>query len=102
MSIRHMKLSGPADSSPACVQHYAANDQKLKRYVPIIRDSLVYPVILDAQRRVLSLPPVINGAHSAVRARAKAALNMACLADLQDVLAGQRCAFQSPLRLSQC
>lgn len=48
------------------LQHYAANDQKLKRYVPIIQSSIVYPVILDANRTVLSLPPIINGAHSAI------------------------------------
>ena len=51
-----------------CVQHYAENDLKLRRFVPIIQRSLVYPVILDARRTVLSLPPIINGAHSAVRA----------------------------------
>ena len=49
------------------MQHYAANDQKLRRFVPIIQDSLVYPVVLDSQRTVLSLPPIINSAHSAVR-----------------------------------
>ena len=38
------------------VEHYLANDQKLKRFVPIIHSSLVYPVILDANRTVLSLP----------------------------------------------
>lgn len=48
-------------------QHYLENDQKLKKFVPIIADSLVYPVIYDAKRTVLSLPPIINGAHSAVR-----------------------------------
>lgn len=48
------------------LEFYAANDQKLKRFVPIIKDSVVYPVILDANRTVLSLPPVINGAHSAI------------------------------------
>jgi phenylalanyl-tRNA synthetase beta chain len=46
--------------------HYAANDQKLKRFVPIIQGSVVYPVILDSNRTVLSLPPVINGARSAI------------------------------------
>ena len=49
------------------MQHYEANDQKLKKFVPIIKGSLVYPVVLDAKRTVLSLPPIINGAHSAVR-----------------------------------
>jgi len=33
----------------------------LKPYVPIIKDSPVYPVILDANEEVLSLPPIING-----------------------------------------
>ena len=44
----------------------AAQDQKLKAFVPLIGDSLVYPVIYDAQRTVLSLPPIINGAQSAI------------------------------------
>ncbi|PSC73331.1 putative phenylalanine-tRNA ligase beta subunit [Micractinium conductrix] len=48
------------------MQHYQANDMKLKKFVPIIQNSLVYPVIYDADRRVLSLPPIINGAHSAI------------------------------------
>ncbi|KAL4440220.1 hypothetical protein ABPG75_003221 [Micractinium tetrahymenae] len=48
------------------LQHYLANDQKLKKFVPIIQSSLVYPVICDADRRVLSLPPIINGQHSAI------------------------------------
>jgi phenylalanyl-tRNA synthetase beta chain len=41
-------------------------DQKLKAYLPIIESSLVYPVLFDARRTVLSLPPIINGAHSAI------------------------------------
>ena len=48
------------------LQYYAENDKKLGKYVPIIQDSLVYPVIYDAHRTVLSLPPIINGAHSAI------------------------------------
>lgn len=48
------------------MEHYLANDQKLKRYVPLIKDSLVYPAIFDARRTLLSLPPIINGAHSAI------------------------------------
>ena len=38
----------------------------LKPYVPIIKDSPLYPVIVDAQDRVLSLPPIINGTHSKI------------------------------------
>ena len=48
------------------LQHYTQHDLRLRRFVPIIQDSHVYPVVLDAQRRVLSLPPIINGSHSAV------------------------------------
>jgi phenylalanyl-tRNA synthetase beta chain len=48
------------------LQHYLASDQKLKRFVPLIKDSLVYPAIYDADRTLLSLPPIINGAATAV------------------------------------
>lgn len=48
------------------MEHYLANDQKLKRFVPLIKDSLVYPAIYDADRTLLSLPPIINGAATAV------------------------------------
>ena len=47
-------------------QHYEAHDLKLRRFVPIIRDSVVYPVILDSRRTVCSLPPIINAAMPAV------------------------------------
>jgi phenylalanyl-tRNA synthetase beta chain len=39
----------------------------LAKFLPIIRDSPVYPVIYDAKRRVLSLPPIINGDHSKIK-----------------------------------
>ena len=48
------------------LQHYLDHDQKLKKFVPIIHSSIVYPVVLDSDGTVCSLPPVINGLHSAV------------------------------------
>ena len=51
---------------PCILQYYLDKDPKLKKFVPIIHDSVVYPVILDANRTVCSMPPIINGAHSAV------------------------------------
>ena len=39
-------------------------DLKLREYLPIIRNSPNYPVILDSNGVVLSLPPIINGDHS--------------------------------------
>jgi phenylalanyl-tRNA synthetase beta subunit len=53
--------------SDELMQHYLDNDRtNLGKFVPIIKDSIVYPVIYDANRTVLSLPPIINGAHSAI------------------------------------
>jgi phenylalanyl-tRNA synthetase beta chain len=39
-------------------------DHKLKEYLPIIRDSPLYPLVLDGKNRVCSLPPIINSDHS--------------------------------------
>ncbi|KAI4250992.1 MAG: hypothetical protein L6R42_008539 [Xanthoria sp. 1 TBL-2021] len=41
-------------------------DRHLSRYLPIIRDSPVYPVIFDSKRTVCSMPPIINGNHSKI------------------------------------
>lgn len=40
--------------------------KQLKAYLPLIRDSPVYPVIYDSKRVVCSLPPIINGEHSKI------------------------------------
>ena len=45
--------------------------QQLKTYLPIIRDSPIYPVIYDSNRVVLSLPPIINGEHSKIKLETK-------------------------------
>merc|ERR1740120_250281 len=44
---------------------------QLKAYLPLIRDSPVYPVIYDSNRTVLSLPPIINGEHSKITLETK-------------------------------
>ncbi|RKF83893.1 Phenylalanine--tRNA ligase beta subunit [Golovinomyces cichoracearum] len=41
-------------------------DKHLAKYLPIIQDSPVYPVIYDSNRIVCSLPPIINGDHSKI------------------------------------
>jgi phenylalanyl-tRNA synthetase beta chain len=43
----------------------------LKPYVPIIKNSDVYPVIYDSNGVVLSLPPIINGDHSKITLQTK-------------------------------
>lgn len=41
-------------------------DRHLKPYLPIIRESPVYPIIYDSTRQVLSMPPVINSEHTKI------------------------------------
>lgn len=47
------------------------SDRHLVRYLPIIRDSPVYPVVLDSTKTVCSLPPVINSDHSKITLETK-------------------------------
>ncbi|EMD40689.1 hypothetical protein CERSUDRAFT_111264 [Gelatoporia subvermispora B] len=42
------------------------SEKHLARYLPIIRDSPVYPIIYDQNDRVLSMPPIINSEHSKI------------------------------------
>lgn len=53
------------------LMEFYTNHAQLKQYLPIIRDSPVYPVIYDANGVVLSLPPVINGDHSKISLKTK-------------------------------
>ncbi|KEF57901.1 phenylalanyl-tRNA synthetase, beta subunit [Exophiala aquamarina CBS 119918] len=46
-------------------------DKHLGRYLPIIRDSPVYPVIYDSNHDVCSLPPIINGDQSKITVNTK-------------------------------
>ena len=48
---------------------YVTADPSVKHirpYVDIIADKPVYPLILDANDTVLSMPPIINGEHSKI------------------------------------
>ncbi|TFK75783.1 phenylalanyl-tRNA synthetase [Pluteus cervinus] len=42
------------------------SEKHLARYLHIIKDSPVYPILYDAQDRVLSMPPIINSDHSKI------------------------------------
>nr|XP_023880937.1 phenylalanine--tRNA ligase beta subunit, cytoplasmic-like [Quercus suber] len=44
---------------------------KLEKFLRIIENSPVFPVLYDSTRTVLSLPPIINGAHSAIKLETK-------------------------------
>jgi len=53
------------------LMEFYKSDLKLRKFLPIISGSPVFPVIYDANRTVLSLPPIINGAHSAITLETK-------------------------------
>jgi phenylalanyl-tRNA synthetase beta chain len=41
-------------------------DKHLRPYLAYIKDSPVYPVVLDSNGTVCSLPPIINSEHSKI------------------------------------
>lgn len=53
------------------LMEYYETDRRLSKFLPIIKSSPVYPVIYDSDRRVLSLPPIINGDHSKIKLTTK-------------------------------
>lgn len=60
--------TGESFTGADLLHHYETDVacKHLKPYVPIIKDSPVYPVVLDANETVLSLPPIINGSISKI------------------------------------
>ncbi|CAK9234557.1 unnamed protein product [Sphagnum troendelagicum] len=64
--INFVPLKQRKEFNAAELMEFYKSDMKLKKFLSIIESSLVYPVLYDSKRRVLSLPPIINGAHSAI------------------------------------
>jgi len=48
------------------MMEFYEKDRNLSKYLHIIRDSPVYPIIYDKNRTVLSMPPIINSNHSKI------------------------------------
>ncbi|QRV72477.1 phenylalanyl-tRNA synthetase beta chain [Ceratobasidium sp. AG-Ba] len=46
-------------------------EKHLSKFLHIIQDSPVYPIIYDQDRRVLSMPPIINSEHSKITLNTK-------------------------------
>ena len=46
-------------------------DLKLRQYLSILKDSPMFPVVLDCQNTVCSLPPLINSEHSKISLKTK-------------------------------
>lgn len=53
------------------IKFFLKNDLYLRTYLPIIKDSPVFPVVLDSSNSVLSLPPIINSEYSKMSAETK-------------------------------
>ncbi|KAI5966877.1 FRS1 [Candida pseudojiufengensis] len=53
------------------LMEFYEKDKNLGKYLHIIKDSPVYPVMLDANRTVASLPPIINSDHSKITLNTK-------------------------------
>ncbi|KAH7144059.1 hypothetical protein EDB81DRAFT_516751 [Dactylonectria macrodidyma] len=64
--IKFAPLNQTKEMNAEELMTFYENDKHLGRYLHIIRDAPVYPVIYDSQRIVASLPPIINGDHSKI------------------------------------
>ena len=69
--IKFVPLNQTQSMNGAELMNFYEKDRHLGRYLHIIRDSPVYPVIYDANRVVCSLPPIINGNHSKITTKTK-------------------------------
>lgn len=64
--IKFAPLNKQTEYDAAQMMQLYESDKHLSRYLPIIRDSPVYPIIYDQNRQVLSMPPIINSDHSKI------------------------------------
>ena len=64
--LRFVPLNQTKEMNGEELMQYYEKDKHLARYLPIVRDSPVYPVIYDANRVVCSMPPIINGDQSKI------------------------------------
>ncbi|KAH7360609.1 hypothetical protein BKA65DRAFT_473754 [Rhexocercosporidium sp. MPI-PUGE-AT-0058] len=64
--IKFKPLNQTKEMNAEEMMQFYENDKHLGKYLPIIREKPVYPVIYDSQRIVCSMPPIINGDHSKI------------------------------------
>ncbi|RMZ92240.1 hypothetical protein DV736_g527, partial [Chaetothyriales sp. CBS 134916] len=69
--IKFIPLNQTQELDGEQLMQFYDKDRHLGRYLHIIRDSPVYPVIYDSNRTVCSLPPIINGEHSKITTKTK-------------------------------
>ncbi|KAF9534193.1 hypothetical protein CPB83DRAFT_843841 [Crepidotus variabilis] len=64
--IRFKPLNKDKEYDAAELMTVYESEKHLAKFLPIIRDSPVYPVIYDSNDVVLSMPPIINGDHTKI------------------------------------
>ncbi|KAJ5085807.1 Phenylalanine--tRNA ligase beta subunit [Penicillium argentinense] len=64
--IKFVPLNQTQELDGEQLMTYYEKHQQLGKYLHIIRDSSVYPVIYDSNKTICSLPPIINGDHSKI------------------------------------
>jgi phenylalanyl-tRNA synthetase beta chain len=69
--ISFVPLNQTANMNGQALMEFYESDRRLSKFLHIIRDSPVYPVLYDGQHRVMSLPPIINGDHSKIKLTTK-------------------------------
>ncbi|KAM3077302.1 phenylalanine--tRNA ligase subunit beta [Clarireedia jacksonii] len=69
--IKFIPLNQSKEMNAEEQMQFYENDKHLGKYLHIIRDKPVYPVIYDSNRTVLSMPPIINGNHSKITLNTK-------------------------------
>nr|CAD7425871.1 unnamed protein product [Timema monikensis] len=69
--IKFKPLNQSKEFSGSEIMELYSTHPQLKQYLPIIRDSSVYPIIYDSNGVVLSMPPIINGDHSKITLNTK-------------------------------
>ena len=64
--IKFIPLNQKKEMSAVELMELYSADKHLGKYLHIIKDKPVYPVIYDSQSIVCSMPPIINGDHSKI------------------------------------
>lgn len=69
--IKFAPLNQTKEMNGREMMEFYEKDKHLSKFLPIIRDSPVYPIIYDKNRKVLSMPPIINSNHSKITLNTK-------------------------------
>ncbi|KZC09055.1 PREDICTED: phenylalanine--tRNA ligase beta subunit [Dufourea novaeangliae] len=80
--IRFRPLNQEREYTGEGIMNLYANHAQLKQYLPIIKDSPVFPIVQDSNGIILSLPPIINGEHSKITLNTKNVLIECTATDL--------------------